>query len=306
MRSNISRPRVLIGCAAVAAAAAALTLAGDLNPPAGPVAPTMKTLDEVEPRIAINAANTPGDATAQFIIAQPGSYYLTGNIGASGSRAAIRIAANDVSIDLNGFAIDGAGSSGVASGITSLGSVARGGRIHNGTISNWANSGAFLVGEGSLLENLRIGGNAVNGVQLSNHSAMRRCTLIGNGGNSVRTFDSCIVEDCIIETSGTAGIDVSSSNIIRRNIIRVESAATSGILNLGIWTRIEDNNVTGLSGATGISAGANSFAARNTVASGFTTDYSMNAAAKHGPIITADGDLSTIANADHPMANFVY
>ena len=32
--------------------------AGDLNPPAGPILPTMKPLDQVEPRTAINATNT--------------------------------------------------------------------------------------------------------------------------------------------------------------------------------------------------------------------------------------------------------
>jgi len=54
--------------------------AGDLNPPPGPVASTMKTLSEVEPRIAVNSINTPGDADSLFKITQPGSYYLTGNI----------------------------------------------------------------------------------------------------------------------------------------------------------------------------------------------------------------------------------
>ena len=48
----------------------AVVLAGDLTPPAGPVVSTMKDLDEVEPRIAINAVNTPGDATNSFIISQ--------------------------------------------------------------------------------------------------------------------------------------------------------------------------------------------------------------------------------------------
>ncbi len=39
--------------------------AGDLNPPSGPVTPTMKTLTEVEPRIAINATNTPGSGNSK-------------------------------------------------------------------------------------------------------------------------------------------------------------------------------------------------------------------------------------------------
>src|SRR6476469_6853818 len=53
---------------------------GSLTPPPGTPAPTMKTLDQVEARIPIDTAHTPGDQTNEFIISQPGSYYLTGNL----------------------------------------------------------------------------------------------------------------------------------------------------------------------------------------------------------------------------------
>ena len=52
----------------------------------------------------MNATNTPGTATAVFKITQPGSYYLTGNIGAL-SKSGIEIAANNVTLDLMGFNI---------------------------------------------------------------------------------------------------------------------------------------------------------------------------------------------------------
>ena len=69
-----------LAIAALAAMLATIVLAGPLTPPAGPVAPTPGP----EPRIPINATNTPGDADSLFRITQPGSYYLTGNLlGAS-------------------------------------------------------------------------------------------------------------------------------------------------------------------------------------------------------------------------------
>src|SRR5262245_41804718 len=99
--------RVALLALAVAAGAGA-SLAGPLDPPSGPVAPTMKPLDQVEPRTAINAVNTPGDATAVFRITQPGSYYLTGNVAGVLNRSGIAVSAADVTIDLNGFAVLGA------------------------------------------------------------------------------------------------------------------------------------------------------------------------------------------------------
>jgi hypothetical protein len=45
---------------------------GDLSPTNAP-APTMKTLQQVEPRREISATNTPGNASNVFIISQTGA-----------------------------------------------------------------------------------------------------------------------------------------------------------------------------------------------------------------------------------------
>ncbi len=76
------RSRIALSAGFAGLAAAALTVAGPLNPPAGPVAPTMKTLTDIEPRTLVSAASTPGDSAnppSVYTISQPGSYYLAAN-----------------------------------------------------------------------------------------------------------------------------------------------------------------------------------------------------------------------------------
>src|SRR6476619_6633553 len=71
---------------------------GSLVPPGAP-APTMKTLDQIEPRTAITSL--------PITISNPGSYYLTGNVTATADGTAITIAADNVTIDLNTFTLSG-------------------------------------------------------------------------------------------------------------------------------------------------------------------------------------------------------
>src|SRR6059036_2664026 len=65
--------------------------------------------------IEVNSVNTPGDATAEFVISQPGSYCLPGNVVGVSGKSGIRIDADDVTLDLAGFGMIGA--SGSLSGI---------------------------------------------------------------------------------------------------------------------------------------------------------------------------------------------
>lgn len=79
--------------------------AGDLNPPPGPITSTMKTLSDVEPRVAVQSLT--GDATSEYTIGASGSYYLTGNVVGESGKSGIRITADGVTIDLSGHTLEG-------------------------------------------------------------------------------------------------------------------------------------------------------------------------------------------------------
>src|SRR5262245_27942704 len=94
MHGGRKRRWVLVGLASLGLGSW-IAFAGSLEPP-GPPAPT---LAEVEPRIAIHAGDLPMN------IGSPGSYYLAENISTGGG--GITIAADNVSIDLKGFTLQG-------------------------------------------------------------------------------------------------------------------------------------------------------------------------------------------------------
>lgn len=191
--------------------APAASLAGDLTPPAGPPASTMKTLDQVEARTPLSQQTTPGNANYRFIINQPGSYYLTGNLVASGGRSGILITTEHVTLDLNGFTLLGTGAQvAIETSVTYLDGVT----IRNGKIDDWA-YGILALGDGALVEDITVT-NCDYGIRFDAASFttnISRCIVYNTTNIAISAGESSRITDCVVR-GATIGIQANGGSLI--------------------------------------------------------------------------------------------
>jgi len=205
----------IITAAALTLVAAGLLFAGPLNPPAGPVTSTYKTLTEVEPRTAINLTNTPGDADSLFKITQPGSYYLTGNITGVVGKHGIEIAASGVTLDLMGFDLSGLAASldGVSATIFNLTNIT----ICNGSVRGWGDEGVDLgsnFADNSTVIDVRASGNAGSGITVGTGGMITGCSAAFNGGTGISTTSGGTITRCSAAGNTSNGIAAASGSTI--------------------------------------------------------------------------------------------
>lgn len=215
--------RCLLAAASLLAAAAP-ALAGPITPPGGPVAPSMKTLDQVEPRRPIRAADIP------LIISQPGNYYLTENITTATTEAAIRISASDVTIDLGGFTLRGPGGTptGLRDGIR-LQSSHSGIWIRNGTIAGFQGRGIDMS---LAAANVRISDVCVTacggmGARVGSAGAVvERCTASANGQSGLSGAGQAVAFiDCTAVANGDAGFVLGGAACTARGCSAVQNTS---------------------------------------------------------------------------------
>ncbi len=232
-------------CGALLLAAAAVAIAGDLNPPSGAPSPTMKTLAQVEPRIPLSQATTPGDADSMLRITQPGSYYLTGDLIVTGDRSGIEIASHNVTIDLNGFTIIGTNlhnRSGITAGIIQLRNI----HVRNGAVRDFLKAGVELHDNDDFerprlgrIENIRAYNCGV-GVGGGSQYLITDCvTALCPGG--VITYGETQIERCFVSDSTGTGIMALTGPAVVRDC-QVDGAAdgvlvTQGLVE-GVFVRI--------------------------------------------------------------------
>ncbi|HKW29913.1 MAG TPA: right-handed parallel beta-helix repeat-containing protein, partial [Verrucomicrobiae bacterium] len=236
-----------------------------------------------EIRMPVDATSAPGSNHEEFIISRPGIYYFSTNLVVAHG-AGIEIAATNVILDLNGFALVGdykgvyipqgfqggygtglyipAGSSNVV--------------IRNGTICGWNGFAINCFADNVTFEYLAISSNAFgmacdypgsdgqrywinalatngvnsNWVYSSSGVVVRNCRADHNGFTGICIGDNGVVSGCLSTSNLGNGISVHGSGclIISNSCIgnnKGNYLRTAGIAVSGDNNRIEGNRVSG-------------------------------------------------------------
>ncbi|MCH8147580.1 MAG: right-handed parallel beta-helix repeat-containing protein [Planctomycetes bacterium] len=228
-----------------------VALAGDLYPPLGQVQATN--------RVQINQQFIPGSTsgTLPWRIEESGSYVLTGNIKVTdpnyaGHGIEIDADVNDVTLDLNGFVIEGLPGSGDGIHVNFSGAGARNITIFNGSVRGWGDDGIEFdttVGDAFVLRvtDVRVMSNSGDGITMPIPGGgglfLTHCMARGNGGTGFRIGGSSEVRECLVEDNGGDGIVCAGGCRIVDNLINRHCDGAGIHQVLGEHTLIQANRL---------------------------------------------------------------
>ena len=171
--------------------------------------------------IEINQAAVNAAGGFPFVIGAPGSYRLTGNLTVPAETTAIQIAASQVTLDLNGFAILGplSGTNGIGVETPLSGPTFEDVTVRNGAIRGMASHGILLREQGGRVENVRAFLNGGTGISVAQRSAVHGCTAVQND-IGIEAGSGSTVSDNVASDNAAEGILVVASTTVSGNTAR--------------------------------------------------------------------------------------
>ena len=154
---------------------------------------------------------TPGDPPGYpIVLTLPGSYQLASNLFTAANKITIQVTSDNVTIDLNGFTLQGSnvafhGITGGVDGVT----------IKNGTITGFKFDG-INGGTGShwTVENMRVIENGRHGIFVDGfHTAIRSSMVAVNGDRGISCALLCLVEGSVV-SENRFGIVMNNGSVL--------------------------------------------------------------------------------------------
>jgi parallel beta-helix repeat protein len=251
---------------------------GPLTPPGAP-APTMKTLQQIEPRIDLQNAPAPAvdttNASFHFVITQPGSYYLSANVGVTKTNG-IRINSRGITLDLNGFQVSRASGTG-GDGIQIIG--ADGASVRNGAIRGFDRGVAAQVitnlAEACGFRDLSVSECTSIGISAGTAAVVESCRIHNNTGATTAAliaYNGSTLINCTASSNAGTGISAGSGSTL------TNCAATfnqgNGI-QVGPGTSLNNCAASGNTGTYGILAAEGCTVTNSTAASNTGDGFSL-------------------------------
>jgi hypothetical protein len=211
---------------------------------------------EISQTCAVETGCFPGDSAGfPVTIDETGSYRLTSNLVVPDANTdAIRVFDDNVSIDLNDFAILGpvtcsgtpascTPTSGTGTGVEAFFPIS-GTKVHGGSIVGMGASGVVL-GPDSDVHDLRVRWNRIDGIAVNNGSAVSRILAVANGNNGIDAGVTVVVSECTASRNGADGIETGANAVVSGSSALGNGA--SGI-SVGIGSVVRDSSVRNNSG----------------------------------------------------------
>ena len=246
--------------------------------------------------IEVNSVNTPGDNTAVFVISQPGSYCLGSNTVGESGKNGIRIDADNVTLDLAGFAVLGVGGS--------LNGILINNHLHiairNGSISGWGSAGLEgTAGALARIDDLRADVNVGNGIVINSGSQVNNCIAFQNGGVGIAVSNNVLVTGCVSSGNGGHGFGLGTACTIKSCLSFGNTG--SGISTGGVnYLTVIDCNANSNTGG-GIAALARAFITSSTAEGNGVVGISVGASSTvsncHASGNTGDGIIALTGSA---------
>jgi hypothetical protein len=184
---------------------------------------------EISPARAAVGAVTAGDAPGYPVtLSEPGSYVLTASLVTTGADTAIEITTDDVSLDLNGFAVEcRLFLSLPCSGGTGIAGAGRDNvRLANGSVRGHGGDGVVL-GDGAHVEDVRIVDNLGDGLSVGAEAVVGSCLARGNTGAGISAGDGSRVRDSVA-TRNDVGIVVGQGSTVSHSTARANTTLGIG------------------------------------------------------------------------------